>query len=457
MSHSYAVTLASCLVISSATAADQATSILSNGGFERGLAGWVFRPGSETQVSFQQQENGHKQALVLCPQGKLLGVETEHLRMGREIDAKQAYQVTAEMKHTGLQSGIFAFSMYCFDRDGKSLQQIAFYGLNTNSDPHGWRKVRGTFGPGTQNPLPEGTQSICIRFSFHESSGNCRGEVAVDNVELRRYEPAIHEGWPGEIIADIGDLQLRFESRSFWTLYRVDFKGTRLGLDGWGGHYGSVVRFPEIGFIGSGHTENEEEQVVDLRLAVDGQPVETPDSLVRCRSLTLRKESRIRSFLLKTEIQIQDNRIIEDVRLRAERPTAVSLIYHFMHPWTTAATHYVAQVPDGTLIEGQFQGDRGQRIDRAVKWSAIYDETSSKGVVTYVLRTPQDDDWRTRYWDVPDVYRKHYLVTFLNRTVPAGQEFHYRVVVAPFESQQRIWTEAVARVAAELSPLADRP
>ena len=68
------------------------------------------------------------------------------------------------------------------------------------------------------------------------------------------------------------------------------------------------------------------------------------------------------------------------------------------------------------------------------RWSAIYDASTGKGAVTYVLDAPADDDWRTRYWDVPDVYRKHYLATFLNKTVPVGREFRYRVVVVPFES-----------------------
>jgi hypothetical protein len=271
--------------------------------------------------------------------------------------------------------------------------------------------------------------------------------------------PPEREGWPHEIIARIGDLEVRFESRSFWTLYRVDYQGTRLGLDRWGSHYGSVVSFPGVGFIGSGHTENEDEQVLDLKLSVDGRPVDKPESTVTCREIRLQKRSRIRDIILDTEIDVQGNRIIEDVRLRTNKPTPVNLIYHFMHPWTPTATEYCAELLDGTRVDGAFTGDRTQRIDQATRWSAIYDGPSGKGAVTCVLNAPSDDDWRTRYWDVPDRYRKHYLATFLSRTGPPGREFHYRVVTVPFEAPDERWKEEAARVAetCQLPKKAERP
>ncbi|NQT12065.1 MAG: hypothetical protein HQ582_04920, partial [Planctomycetes bacterium] len=348
--------------------------------------------------------------------------------------------------------GVFAFSMYCFDANGKSLQQIAFYGLNTKSPAHDWRRLYGQFGPGTQHPLPEGTASICIRFSFYEAGGDCQGDVVVDNVILAPYQPAEHEGWPREIVADVGDLQVRFESRSFWTLYRIDYRGVRLCLDRWGSHYGTVASFPGVGFIGSGHTENEKEEVVDVKLFVDGGRVEKPEASVRCREIRLEKTSRIRTLVLRTRTSVEGNHIDEEVWLRADEPTPVKLVYHFMHPWTPSATHYCAELLDGSRIDDTFTGDRSQRIDRATRWSAIYDAPSGKGAVTCVLDVPADDDWRTRYWDVPQRYRKHYLATFLGKTVPADREFHYQVVTTPFEADEESWAEEAARIAGDWKP-----
>lgn len=430
------------------------SGLLPNAGFDRGLAGWAFRPGDESQVSLVDAGADRGTVLEMQPGGKLLGVETERLAFGRELAPDQAYRVEAQLKHQGLDQGVFAFSMYCFDAQGKSLRQIAFYGLNTRSAAHDWRKVQGTFGPGTRNPLPEGTESVCIRFSFHEAGGDCRGAVAVDDVILRPYDPPRHEGWPTEIVAQVGRLEVRFESRSFWTLYRIDYEGTRLGLDRWGSHYGSVASFPGVGFIGSGHAENEEEQLLDVKLFVDGQPVDRPEPAVRCREIRLEKKSRVRHLLLDTEIAVQSDRIMETVRMKADEPTAVNLIYHFMHPWTDTATEFCAELLDGTTTEGAFDGDRSQKLDRAVRWSAIYDGPSEKGAVTCVLEAPADDDWRTRYWDVPDRYRKHYLATFLGRTVPADREFCYRIVTVPFAAPHEQWKAEAARIAATSEPRA---
>lgn len=425
----------------------QDTGLLPNPSFEQGITGWVFRPGEDSQVSFVDGGDDRGKVVVLSPNGKLLGIETERLEIGKDLQPDQAYRVEAQLKNEGLQNGVFAFSMYCFDAAGKSLKQIAFYGLSTRSKPHDWKKRRGEFGPGTRNPLPVGTTSVCIRFSFYEANHDCQGRILVDDVNLQTYEPPVYEGWPAEIIADVGTLQVRFESRSFWTLYRIDYKGDRLCLDRFGSHYGSVVSFPGVGFIGSGHTENEDEEVVDLKLLVDGKPVDRPEPKLICQEIRLQKRSRIRDLMLNTEIVVKEDRIVEDVRLRAAKPSAVNLIYHFMHPWTFTATEYLAESLDGTRIEGAFTGDKGQKVDKAVRWSAIYDAPTEKGAVTYVLDVPADDDWRTRYWDVPSVYRKHYLATFLNKTVPVDREFHYRIVTVPFESATQHWENTAAEVA----------
>ncbi|NLX99805.1 MAG: hypothetical protein GXY83_27225 [Rhodopirellula sp.] len=421
---------------------------LPNPGFESGLEGWLFRPGDESQVSLVESPDRGK-VLQLHPDGRILGVELDRLRIGTDLQPQQAYRIEVQLNNEGIEKGVFAFSMYCFDAQNKSLKQLVFYGLNANSRPHDWRAVRGEFGPGTADPLPEGTQTVAIRFSFYEGSGDCRGKIAIDDVVLRPFEPPVYAGWPSEIVAEVGDLGLRFESRSFWTLYRIDYRSTRLCLDRWGSHYGTVARFPEVGFIGTGHRENEDEQVLDLAIFVDGQAVEKPAASLECESLRLEKRSTIRDLVLDTTIDVRDNRITEDVRMAAGKPTPVELIYHFMHPWTDTATAYCAELPDGSRIDGEFTGDKTQKIDQPTRWSAIYDEPSGKGAVTCVLKTPEDDDWRTRYWDVPDGYRKHYLATFLKKTVPAGREFHYRIVTAPFEAVPADWQKVAAGVASE--------
>ena len=439
--------------LAAAASGAENSGLLPNPGFERDLTGWVFRPGDESQVTLVDQGGSRGKVLALHPDGKLLGVETEKLELGGTLRPNQAYEVFADLKNDGLQKGVFAFSMYCFDAAGKSLQQRVFTSLSTNSKPQDWLTKRGEFGPGTANPLPEGTASVCVRFSFYEATGDCQGKVTVDHVVLRPYEPPTPTGWPNEILAHVGDLQIRFESRSFWTLYRIDYKGSRLCKDTFGSHYGSVANFPGVGFLGSGHTENEDEQITDLKLSVDGKPADRPERETRCQELCLEKTSRLRDLVLHTVVTVKDNRIVEDVHLKAEKPTPVNLIYHFMHPWVPTLTEYLAELPDGTRVEGAFTGDKTQKIDKPTRWSAVYDAPTQKGAVTCVLEAPADDNWRTRYWDVPDVYRKHYFTTFLGKTVPADKEFHYRVVIQPFAAPQATWKAEAERVAKECATL----
>lgn len=257
----------------------------------------------------------------------------------------------------------------------------------------------------------------------------------------------VPENWPKEILADVGDLQIRFESRSFWTLYRIDYQGKRLCKDYFGSHYGTVVSFPGVGFIGTGHTENANEEVLALALEVDDKPVEKPDGSYKCERICLKKQSKIRDLRFKHTITIADNRIVEDVVMTADQPTKVDRIYHFMHPWVETCTEFLAELPDGTKVEGTFVGDGKMKVDKPTKCSAIFDPTTSMGGVTCVLAVPEGRDWRTWYWDRPPSYRKHYMNTFQNDTVPAGEEFHYRIITAPFAAKQEEWKKEAEKVA----------
>lgn len=252
-------------------------------------------------------------------------------------------------------------------------------------------------------------------------------------------------GWPASITVTLGELEVRFESRSFWTLYRVGFRGERIGLDTWGSHYGSVVKLPGIGFIGSGHTENADEELLHVSLVVDGTPVTVPAEAITCTSIRLTKRSRIRTILLETTVDVTEQQIEERVQLRATAPTPVDLVYHFMHPWTPEMTHYLGNLEDGSLISGIFDDDKRQEIDKPTRWSAVFDEKTRFGVVTAVLEN-NAPAFRTRYWDVPTRYRKHYFTTFLNATIPERVTFTSHVVTQPFKAETEDWANIAIRI-----------
>lgn len=273
--------------------------------------------------------------------------------------------------------------------------------------------------------------------------------LVLSGITLAAAVPAAPDAdWPDSITPQVGDMSVRFERRSFWTLYRIDHEGERLCLDRWGSHYGSVAKFPGVGFIGSGHTENEDEVVEGLAFFVDDKAVPVPADVASARSVRLEKRSRIRTLQLHSVIDVRQDRIYETVEVAATEDTPLDLMYHFMHPWDPGMTDFLAETRDGTLIRGTFDNDKKQEVDVATPWSAVFDAKRRRGAVTVVLEAPADD-WRTRYWDVPERYRKHYFTTFLNSTVPAGRTFRYRIVTVPFRADTDACEHPARTIAAE--------
>ena len=247
--------------------------------------------------------------------------------------------------------------------------------------------------------------------------------------------------WPADIKAKVGDLGIRFESRSFWTLYRVDYKGVRLGIDIYGSHYGHVANFPKTGFIGSGHTENEDEQVDSIQLFIDGKAVTKPQSNYNCDSIKIAKRSLIRNLQLDSEITIKDNKIIEDVKIQALKPEKLNYIYFFMHPWHTSFSDF-AVLDAGKEMTGKFTDSKKFMVDKPVKNIALFNRKLNKGIVTCITDVPDDIKWRNRYWDVPKRYRKHYFKAFIGAKVKPGKVYHFRAVTTPFEANADNWIEA---------------
>jgi hypothetical protein len=251
--------------------------------------------------------------------------------------------------------------------------------------------------------------------------------------------------WPKEIIADIGDLQIRLESRSFWTLYRVDYKDARLGLDIYGSHYGHVAKYPKIGFIGSGHTENEDEQVKSLKLYVDKHAVKKPAADYKCNSIKLVKQSKIRNLLLNSEISIADGKIIEDLKIRAEKPEKLDYMYLFMHPWTTSFSDF-AVLDKGQEMSGKFTDSKKFMVDKPVKCITLFNRKLNKGIITCITAVPDDIRWSNRYWDFPKRYRKHYFKAFINTTVKPGKTYHFQAVTIPFEASAETWLKIAKKL-----------
>jgi len=429
-----------------------ARNLLHNGDFSAGLDGWEFRPGVPDMVRVETVEGVPGRAVHFFPRGKLLGLNSAPLAVGREILPDRTYRIAARVRFDGLESGTAALSVCFYDKTGKRIRQFPITAWTPKSKPHPWRLRWGVVGPGTACPVEPQAASMRVRLSFYARDGRCNGDIWLADVQVQPWNTGEFADWPASILVDCGDIQTRFESRSFWTLYRIDYRGKRLGLDRFGSHYGTVANIAGVGFIGSGHTENgETEQVEELELTVDGNRLDPPPAHVSGKTVVLRKTSRIRSLRLDTTVTVLPDRIIEAVEMTAEKPVRVNRIYHFMHPWVTAMNRFLAVRTDGTTIEGAFTGDKKMKVDAPVRWSAVYSDTLGMGAVTLVVEAPADADWRVWYWDVPDRYRKHYFLTFRGKTVPSGKTFRYKIVTRPFAAAPDRWQEEARRLAGEVT------
>ena len=254
------------------------------------------------------------------------------------------------------------------------------------------------------------------------------------------------KAWPTDIIAQIGELEIRLESRSFWTLYRVQFRGKKLGLDSWGSHYGHVAKFQGIGFVGSGHTENEDEKLISKKLFVDGKAVSNPKKNYKSRkSIKLIKKSQIRNLEIDSELEVFSDRFIEDVKIKALKPEKLDFMLLFMHPWNTSFSDY-AVLDKGHEKTGKFTDSKAVKVNKAVRKVTLFNKELNSAIVTIITLIPQGEDWNNQYWDYPKRYRKHYFKIFKNRTIIPGKSYHFRAITVLFETNKEEWIQKAKQI-----------
>jgi len=259
---------------------------------------------------------------------------------------------------------------------------------------------------------------------------------------------------PASIAVRCGNLLVRFDGAKFWTLNRIEYKGTLLGLDYPGSHYGSVVNFPGVGFIGSGHRENEDEKVIALRCFVDGRPA-APEAVPGndpVKTFRMGRETAIRDLSFVNTVELRDDRIYETVELKSEKEQPVSFIYNFMHPWTLSATSFLAGTDEGKELKGAFTGSEKFVVEEPMDWIAVYDPSSGKGGVSRLLAKPQVGGAEMLLWDVGRLYRKFYLRSFSTegQPIPAGFRGEYKLVTGFFEAGEEGWEQSARKLADDL-------
>lgn len=252
-----------------------------------------------------------------------------------------------------------------------------------------------------------------------------------------------------------GDVTVLLRQASQWTPGRIDFRGSPMTTEK--SAYGTVFLFPEVGFIGTAHLENEPEDLQSLSFRLDGKAIDPATAELAGKEFSLERHSRIRDFELINLFEIRDDRIYETATISTAKNVPLKLVYHFMHAWAPTASAYVAGTDDdpetvdsGPLHDGE-EIARKFFVNDTVDWFAIYEPESGQFAVSRLLEKPEGEKASSKVWNVPGSYRKYYLTSFQNQTVPAGFKGTWRMVTGFGEASLDEWETEARRLARRLN------
>lgn len=256
------------------------------------------------------------------------------------------------------------------------------------------------------------------------------------------------------ITVTCGDVTLLLRQATQWTPGRIDFRGKAMTTES--SAYGTVFSFPDVGFIGTAHLENEPEKLQSLGFFLDDKQIEAPAAEMKGAAFRLERKSRIRAFDLTNVTEIKDHRLYETATVHTAEAVPLKLVYHFMHAWRPTVSAFQAgndAMPENT-ISGPLLDDkevvRKFYINERVDWMAVYEPQSGQFAVSRLLQMPELGGHASTIWNVPPTYRKYYLKCFEGQTVPAGFSGTWRMVTGFGSATPETWESAARALAAEL-------
>lgn len=284
----------------------------------------------------------------------------------------------------------------------------------------------------------------------------CLASLAASTVTAKEpFRPNLGPELPA-ITVTCGQVRLLLRQASQWTPGRVDFRGAAMTTER--SAYGTVFSFPEVGFIGSAHLENEPEELLSLAFFLDDAPLAQPAAELAGGSFRFERRSRIRGFELECRVELRGDRLYETTTVHAAEAVPLRLVYHFMHAWAPGVSAFLAGRDDapqgGVVVSGALddgpEGARKFHINQRVDWMAVFEPVSGQYAVSRLLEAPGEGGHISMLWNVPGSYRKYYLKCFENRTVPAGFQGAWRMVTAFGSATAETWQPAATKLAREL-------
>lgn len=256
------------------------------------------------------------------------------------------------------------------------------------------------------------------------------------------------------ITVNCGEVTLVLRQQSQWTPARFDWRGHAMTTEH--SAYGTVFSFPGVGFIGTGHLENEPEPLKSLRFEMDGQEFAEPPAELQGNHFRFERQSAVRGFDLTCVTEVKNQAILETTTIHAREEQPLALVYHFMHAWKPTVSAYAAgtdSAPDDMMMDALTDAPEVKGkfyIARQMDWMAVYESESGQYAVSRLLNAPKEGGNIFWIWNQPGRYRKFYLKCFEKQTVPQGFTGTWKMVTAFGEAGKEEWIAKAKAKAAEL-------
>ncbi|MBM3859730.1 MAG: hypothetical protein FJ395_08790 [Verrucomicrobia bacterium] len=254
-------------------------------------------------------------------------------------------------------------------------------------------------------------------------------------------------GPPHVVTVETRDLKVEFAGDRAWTFHRILFKGDVVA--GRVGFYGTVFAAEGGKWIGTGHNEGGIEQIKRVTLTVDGKPCDLTDKAVyRGRRAEIRKQSMMGPLVLEATYIVTDDCIMERHRYEVTEDVKIGTLYAFMHPWLPGTTEWIAEKPDGTILEGKFDNTGNFKLRDDPKWTAIYNPQNRRAMLAWYPDPLAGQGIKTSYWD-KTVYHKLYNQIYSHTALTKGTTFEAAVIIRGVETDEASWKQAAKMLATE--------
>ena len=271
---------------------------------------------------------------------------------------------------------------------------------------------------------------------------------------------------PDLVNCAIGNVTFQIDGPKLWTLSGIEYKTHSIATRD--SAYGAVLNIEGVGLLGTAHFLDvpgqpgkvEKESLTQLQFFVDASRVtpDLPQANLSGKSFRLKRSSVIRAVHLESEVFVENDVLIETVRMRTQEDVRLKLSYPLMYAWSPSMTDYLFGDDTGVLKRGSFlpEGAKpGEGLERTARWMAVYDSANRYGAVCLLRQHPASEDVWFQYTDAPGVYRKLRLMSFSEKTMPAGFAGTYQSAIGFFQAEPNAWEDAAIDRLRGLRGLAD--